>query len=112
MDTNAQFKTLKNVGNGAFPTYLAESIKDGALFAEASLGFLGKVRCMHLQSGSGYAVTANISEPVTATMGMQLAGWTVADCLISGPIRTIVKKPASVFKKLGKVKKAATSCLY
>jgi len=105
MVTISKLVSEKPEGTKAFPIFRANSVEMGKIFAEASMGFLGKV---------GYGINSGVltvktttDKPVLATLGCQLAGWTLGDTMISGPVRMKVKKPNFIFDKInfGKVPK-------
>lgn len=88
----------KPEGTKSFPIYRANSLEMGKVFAEASMGFLGQVE--YGVKGDQLTVKTSSSRPVLATLGCQLAGWTLGDVMISGPLRMKVKKPSFIFDKV------------
>jgi methenyltetrahydromethanopterin cyclohydrolase len=88
----------KPEGTKSFPLYRAESLEHGKVFAEASMGFQGKVE--YGLSGELLTVKASSPRPVLATLGCQLAGWTLGNAMISGPVRMKSKKPSFIYDKL------------
>ncbi len=88
----------KPEGTRAFPIWRADSLEMGKIFAEASMGFLGRVE--HARKGHQLAVKTSTDRPVLATLGCQLAGWNLGGAMISGPLRMKVKKPSFVYEKL------------
>jgi methenyltetrahydromethanopterin cyclohydrolase len=91
-------KGYKAEGTKRFPVYRMNSIESGKIFAEASMGSLGRVD--YGVSGSQITIKTTIENPVLATLGMQLAGWCVDSAMVSGPIRLRAKKPSFIFDKL------------
>ncbi len=85
-------------GTRAFPIWRADSIAMGKVFAEASMGFLGRVE--QTVKDNKIIVKTSTERPVLATLGCQLAGWTLGETMISGPLRMRVKKPSFVYEKL------------
>jgi methenyltetrahydromethanopterin cyclohydrolase len=85
-------------GTKEFPIYQLKDFEGGKIFAESSMGFLGKVD--YSAYGREIIVKTTISKPVLATLGMQLAGWAFGDAMISGPVRLMAKKPGFIFNKL------------
>jgi len=85
-------------GTKAFPIFRANSLEMGKVFAEASMGFLGRVE--HATKGHELIVKTSTNRPVLATLGCQLAGWTLSSTMISGPLRMRVKKPSFIYDKL------------
>jgi methenyltetrahydromethanopterin cyclohydrolase len=88
----------KPEGTKQFPIYKANTLESGKAFAEASMGFLGAVE--YGLKGNELIVRTTTIRPVLATMGCQLAGWTVGDTMISGSVRLVAKKPSSIFEKI------------
>jgi methenyltetrahydromethanopterin cyclohydrolase len=85
-------------GTKQFPIYKANTLEAGKVFAEASMGFLGSVE--HGLKGNELIVRTTTIRPVLATMGCQLAGWTVGDTMISGSVRMLARKPSSIYEKI------------
>lgn len=85
-------------GSSEFPIYRISTLEAGKLFAEASMGFLGKVE--YGKTARGIMVRTSTIDPVLATLGCQLAGWTVGDTMISGPLRILARKPSFIFDRL------------
>ena len=85
-------------GTKAFPIYRANTMEYGKVFAEASMGFLGNVEYNVKQDV--LTVKTSTNKPVLATIGCQLAGWTLGDTMMSGPLRMRVKKPPFIFDKI------------
>lgn len=85
-------------GTRTFPIFRAESMEMGKVFAEASMGFLGNVE--YAARGSKLTVKTTTTRPVLATLGCQLAGWTVDGSMISGPLRMKVKKPGFIYDRI------------
>ena len=88
----------KPEGTKSFPIYRAETLEMGKVFAEASMGFLAEVG--YGVKGSKITVKTETDQPVLATLGCQLAGWTLGDVMISGPLRIKAKKPSFIFEKI------------
>jgi methenyltetrahydromethanopterin cyclohydrolase len=85
-------------GTKSFPLYHLNELEEGKVFAEASMGFQGKVD--YGVKGTQLTVKASTTRPVLATLGCQLAGWTMGDAMISGPVRMKAKKPGFIFDKI------------
>ncbi len=86
-------------GTRTFPIWRANSLEMGKVFAEASMGFLGQVQ--HTLRDGRLIVTTSTSHPVLATLGCQLAGWTLEEgTMISGPLRMKVRKPSFIYDML------------
>jgi len=90
--------TEKPEGTKKYPIYRADTLEMGKIFAEASMGFLADVS--YGSKGSDLTVKVSTDRPVLATLGCQLAGWTVEDTMMSGPLRVKAKKPGFIFDKL------------
>jgi len=88
----------KPEGPPEFPTYRVNSIAGGKIFAEASMGFLGRVE--YGRQPGRITVRTTTDDPIAATLGCQLAGWTLGSSMISGSVRFIAKKPSFVFDKI------------
>ena len=85
-------------GTKEFPIYQMKDYEGGKIFAEASVGFLGRID--YSVNDKEITVKTTISKPILATLGMQLAGWAFGDAMISGPVRLLAKKPGFIFDKL------------
>lgn len=88
----------KPEGTKSFPIYRAETLEMGKVFAEASMGFLAEVG--YGVKGNDITVKVETDRPVLATLGCQLAGWTLGDVMISGPLRVKAKKPSFIFDRI------------
>jgi len=88
----------KPEGTKQFPIYRANTLDAGKVFAEASMGFLGAVE--YGLKGTELVVKTTTIRPVLATMGCQLAGWTMGDTLISGSVRMQARKPPFIYDKV------------
>jgi len=88
----------KPEGTKSFPIYTADSLERGKVFAKAAMGFLGNVE--YGVKGDLLTVKTSTERPVLATLGCQLAGWGVAESMISGPVRMKVKKPSFIYDKV------------
>jgi len=88
----------KPEGPKEYPIYRVNTLEAGKIFAEASMGFLGKVE--YGKTADGINVRTTTTKPVLATLGCQLAGWTMGDTMISGPLRLLTKKPSFIFDRV------------
>ncbi len=83
------------------------SFAAGAMFAEACMGGLGRVRVSMHDYGFGMlpVVEVEVRKPAIACLGSQKAGWKLAEgdffSLGSGPARILARKPASTYRALG-----------
>lgn len=94
----SELTTEEPEGTKAFPIFRANSLEMGKVFAEASMGFLGTVE--YALKDSQLTIKTTTTRPILATLGCQLAGWTLGDTMISGPLRMKVKKPGFIYEKL------------
>ena len=97
MELSRVFKE-KPEGTREFPIYRANTLDAGKVFAEASMGYLGAVE--YGLKGSELVVKTSTIRPALATLGCQLAGWTVGDTMISGAVRIKAKKPQFIYDKI------------
>lgn len=93
-------KLLKKQPEGSpeFPIYHIDDLKGGKVFAQASMGFMSRIEAA--VRGQNITVKTTTLKPVLAALGCQLAGWTVGNAMISGPVRMKAMKPRTIFNKL------------
>jgi len=83
-----------------FSIYSMNDLEGGELFAEASMGFLGEVGVDVDKKKDSIEVTCKTTQPIFATLGMQLAGWKSGGFMLSGPARFLAKKPGFIFDRI------------
>jgi methenyltetrahydromethanopterin cyclohydrolase len=93
-----QLSKLENKGDDSFPLYKLSTPQEGKIFAEASMGFLGDVN--YQIEGETLFVQTTIKKPITATLGLQLAGMVIDGSILSGPLRMRLRTPSFIYDKL------------